>query len=131
MYELLIAQLSNPIIFVMLILAIFCFTLIFEMMSINGKTDYEIQQIKHWNNSLKVLAGALPLLGLLGTINGLLSTFGYISVNFGLNEQELMSGGISDALFTTQLGLILAIPCILMIQLLNYRLKNFKKELKV
>jgi len=131
MYELLIVQLSNPIIFVMLILAIFCFTLIFEMMSINGKTDYEIQQIKHWNNSLKVLAGALPLLGLLGTINGLLSTFGYISVNFGLNEQELMSGGISDALFTTQLGLILAIPCILMIQLLNYRLKNFKKELKV
>ena len=55
-----------------------------------------------------VLIGALPLLGLLGTIIGLLDCFTSIATDGA--SSELMSGGIADALLTTQLGLVCAIP---------------------
>lgn len=54
------------------------------------------------------LIGVLPLMGLLGTIIGLLEVFAGISVDGA--SSELVSGGIADALITTQLGLICAIP---------------------
>ena len=54
------------------------------------------------------LIGVLPLMGLLGTIIGLLDVFAGISVDGA--SSELVSGGIADALITTQLGLICAIP---------------------
>ena len=54
------------------------------------------------------LIGVLPLMGLLGTIIGLLDVFAGISVDGA--SSELVNGGIADALITTQLGLICAIP---------------------
>jgi len=54
------------------------------------------------------LIGVLPLMGLLGTIIGLLDVFAGISVEGA--SSELVSSGIADALITTQLGLICAIP---------------------
>jgi biopolymer transport protein ExbB len=55
-----------------------------------------------------ILIGALPLLGLLGTIIGLLTCFKGIA-SYGA-DGALLSGGIADALLTTQLGLVCAIP---------------------
>ena len=55
-----------------------------------------------------MLIGVLPLMGLLGTIIGLLGVFAGISVD-GVSS-DLVSGGIADALITTQLGLTCAIP---------------------
>lgn len=55
-----------------------------------------------------VLIGALPLLGLLGTIIGLLECFAGIAAEGA--SSELVSGGIGDALLTTELGLVCAIP---------------------
>ena len=55
-----------------------------------------------------VLIGALPLLGLLGTIVGLLKCFAAMAL--GHSSGDAISGGIGDALFTTQLGLVCAVP---------------------
>ncbi len=55
---------------------------------------------------------AAPLLGLLGTVIGMLATFLGLSVSYGGNSLDLVAAGISEALITTQTGLILAIPAI-------------------
>ncbi len=60
-------------------------------------------------NFLKLLAGIAPLLGLLGTVTGMIITFDQITL-FGTGDPKLMAGGISQALITTVLGLITAVP---------------------
>ena len=61
---------------------------------------------------LAALAGVAPLLGLLGTVSGMITTFDTISAA-GTGNPRLLSGGISEALITTQLGLMVAIPLLL------------------
>lgn len=61
---------------------------------------------------LLVLAAVAPLLGLLGTVTGMIGTFDMITVH-GTGNPKILSGGIKEALVTTQMGLIVAIPCIL------------------
>ncbi len=63
--------------------------------------------------ALKILAAVAPLLGLLGTVVGLIETFQSITL-FGTGDPKLMAGGISQALVTTVLGLSAAIPLILL-----------------
>jgi len=58
------------------------------------------------------LASVAPLLGLLGTVSGMIATFDAISAT-GASTPRLLSGGISEALITTQLGLMVAIPLLL------------------
>lgn len=58
---------------------------------------------------VKLLAAVAPLLGLLGTVTGMIVTFQSITV-FGTGDPQLMAGGISQALVTTVLGLITAVP---------------------
>ncbi|MDQ8182389.1 MotA/TolQ/ExbB proton channel family protein [Pelagicoccus sp. SDUM812005] len=61
-----------------------------------------------------ILVGAAPLTGLLGTVMGMLGTFFGLSVSAGGNTIDLVAGGISEALITTQTGLVLAIPAYVM-----------------
>ena len=61
---------------------------------------------------LAAMAGVAPLLGLLGTVSGMIATFDTIS-SAGTGNPRLLSGGISEALITTQLGLMVAIPLLL------------------
>ena len=63
--------------------------------------------------SIKILASVAPLLGLLGTVTGMIATFQSITL-FGTGDPKLMAGGISQALITTVLGLVCAIPLILL-----------------
>ena len=65
-----------------------------------------------------VVAAIAPLLGLLGTVTGMIATFDAITVH-GTGDPRLLSGGISQALVTTELGLIVAIPTVLVGQLLG------------
>lgn len=60
-------------------------------------------------NFLKLAAGVAPLLGLLGTVTGMIRTFTQITL-FGTGDPKIMAGGISEALVTTVSGLIAAIP---------------------
>jgi biopolymer transport protein ExbB len=68
--------------------------------------------------TLKILAAIAPLLGLLGTVTGLIETFQSITL-FGTGDPGLMAGGISQALVTTVLGLTVAIPLILLHSMLT------------
>jgi len=61
---------------------------------------------------LAVVASVAPLLGLLGTVTGMIGTFGMITEH-GTGDPRLLSGGISQALLTTQFGLMVSIPALL------------------
>ncbi len=69
----------------------------------------EIPRLERGQNTLKLLAAVAPLLGLLGTVTGMIATFQSITT-FGTSDPKLMAGGISQALMTTVLGLVVAIP---------------------
>jgi biopolymer transport protein ExbB len=73
----------------------------------------EVPRLEAWQGSIKVIAAVAPLLGLLGTVIGMIATFQSITL-FGTGDPKLMAGGISQALVTTVLGLSVAIPLVLM-----------------
>ena len=59
-----------------------------------------------------IIAAAAPLMGLLGTVTGIINTFKMITV-FGTGDPKTLSGGISEALITTKFGLVVAIPSLI------------------
>jgi biopolymer transport protein ExbB len=70
--------------------------------------------------TIAVLAAVAPLMGLLGTVLGMIQTFDVISV-FGTGNAKAMASGISVALVTTQTGLLIAIPGLFLSGILNRR----------
>ncbi len=74
-----------------------------------------------------VLAAVAPLLGLLGTVTGMIDTFDILAV-FGTGNAKGMAGGISEALVTTQTGLLVAIPGLYMKGFLDRRARNLKQR---
>lgn len=75
---------------------------------------------ERWLPMLAVIAAASPLLGLLGTVVGMIKTFTLITV-FGTGNAGKLSSGISEALITTELGLSVAIPALVLHGFLSYR----------
>ena len=73
----------------------------------------EVPKLEGGLNLIKVLAAVSPLLGLLGTVIGMINTFQAITL-YGTGDPQIMASGISEALVTTVLGLIAAIPLILL-----------------
>ncbi|MEM0955401.1 MAG: MotA/TolQ/ExbB proton channel family protein [Pseudomonadota bacterium] len=72
----------------------------------------DVSEIRKGLPIIKVLAAVAPLMGLLGTVTGMIGTFQAITL-FGTGDPKLMAGGISQALITTVLGLLAAIPLLL------------------
>ncbi len=77
---------------------------------------------------IATLAGIAPLLGLLGTVIGMMVTFNVITI-FGTGNAKAMAGGISLALVTTQTGLLVSIPGLYMSGFLNKRAENLKDRI--
>jgi biopolymer transport protein ExbB len=73
----------------------------------------EVPRLEGWQGAIKVIAAVAPLLGLLGTVTGMIATFQAITL-FGTGDPKLMADGISQALVTTVLGLSVAIPLVLL-----------------
>ncbi|MBW1784390.1 MAG: DUF3450 family protein [Deltaproteobacteria bacterium] len=69
----------------------------------------ETPRLERFLGALKVCAAVAPLLGLLGTVTGMINTFQVITTH-GTGDPRLMAGGISEAMVTTQVGLAVAIP---------------------
>ncbi|MBN1759369.1 MAG: MotA/TolQ/ExbB proton channel family protein [Chitinispirillaceae bacterium] len=69
----------------------------------------EINILERNINTLAVIAGAAPLLGLLGTISGMIALFAAVTY-YGTGDPKFLAGGISEALVTSQTGLAIAIP---------------------
>ncbi len=78
----------------------------------------EARRLHRFGTIILVIAAVAPLLGLLGTVTGMISTFDIIT-KFGTGDPKMLSGGISTALVTTELGLIVAIPTLLIGNLLK------------
>ncbi|PSL14638.1 outer membrane transport energization protein ExbB [Marinobacterium halophilum] len=78
---------------------------------------------------LKLVAAVAPLLGLLGTVTGMIGTFQSITL-FGTGDPKLMAGGISQALMTTVLGLCVAIPLLFCHSLLAARSRRLLQLLQ-
>lgn len=78
---------------------------------------------------LKIIAVVAPLLGLLGTVVGMIITFQAITL-FGAGDPKLMAGGISQALVTTVLGLCVAIPTVLLHTFVASRAKTLTQILE-
>ena len=72
---------------------------------------------------LSLTAATSPLLGLLGTVTGMINTFKLITV-FGTGAPKRLSSGISEALVTPEYGLIIAVPCLLLFALLSRKAKG-------
>ncbi len=71
----------------------------------------ELAPIQRGLKVMNVCVGAAPLLGLLGTVTGMMSTFGALSSGSGGDQaMESIAGGISEALITTETGLVIALP---------------------
>ncbi len=79
--------------------------------------------------TLAVFGGVAPLLGLLGTVTGMISTFQLVTL-FGSGDARTLSGGISEALVTTQVGLVIAIPVLLVHAFLARKAKSLLGELE-
>jgi biopolymer transport protein ExbB len=77
---------------------------------------------------IAVLAGVAPLLGLLGTVLGMIQTFEVIAI-FGTSNAKAMAGGISVALVTTQSGLVVAIPGLFVSGFLTRRSRRLESAL--
>jgi biopolymer transport protein ExbB/TolQ len=69
----------------------------------------ELPRMSSHLNTLAVIAGAAPLLGLLGTISGMINLFGAVT-HYGTGDPKFLAGGISEALITAKTGLAVAIP---------------------
>lgn len=89
----------------------------------------EVPRLERFLPALKVLAAIAPLLGLLGTVTGMINTFHVITLH-GAGDPRLMAGGISEALVTTQFGLAVAIPIMVAAALLSRKVQNLTVDME-
>ncbi len=80
-------------------------------------------ELERWMPFVALAAATAPLLGLLGTVTGMINTFRLISV-FGTGDPKMLSSGISEALVTTEFGLIVAIPALLIHAFISRKAKG-------
>ncbi|MEM7098703.1 MAG: MotA/TolQ/ExbB proton channel family protein [Pseudomonadota bacterium] len=86
-------------------------------------------QLEKFLGAIAVTATVSPLLGLLGTVSGMITTFDMMTL-FGAGDPAVVSGGISQALITTELGLVVAIPALVLHALLSRRVNTYTQGLE-
>lgn len=90
---------------------------------------HEHTSLDRFQAQIMIIAAISPLLGLLGTVTGMIETFDIIT-EFGTGDPKLLSGGISIALVTTELGLIVAIPVLVIGTMLSVWSNKIKDNLE-
>ena len=90
---------------------------------------HEREALNRFGALILAVAAVSPLLGLLGTVTGMISTFDVIT-KFGTGDPKMLSGGISTALVTTELGLVVAIPTLLFGTLLSGWAERIKDDME-
>lgn len=89
-------------------------------------------QVPHLGRYLKILGTVVtisPLLGLLGTVRGMIRAFNVVSVQ-GIGEPGALAGGISEALYTTAFGLSIAIPALVFFNYFTHRTDKLVQKLE-
>lgn len=90
---------------------------------------HESAHLNRFGAMILVIAAVAPLLGLLGTVTGMITTFDIIT-EFGTGDPKLLSGGISIALVTTEIGLAVAIPALLAGNILSGWSESIKDDME-
>ena len=85
----------------------------------------EVNRMERGLVFLEIIIGAAPLLGLLGTVTGLVQVFGNVSMDTGIPDPSAFTQGIALALTTTVIGLTVAIPCLVANSYLQRRVETF------
>ncbi len=101
--------------------------LIKERMEEVGKR--EVANLERYINVIGTIAGVAPLLGLLGTVSGMIKSFNVISLQ-GVADPGSLAGGISEALITTAAGLVVAIPAFVMYRYLRNKVDSLVVEME-
>ncbi|NIA08291.1 MAG: MotA/TolQ/Exb proton channel [Nitrospiraceae bacterium] len=89
----------------------------------------EIPGLERFLSTLGMLGAIAPLLGLLGTVTGMINTF-HVITYYGTGDPRMMSAGISEALVTTMLGLTAAIPIMIFHTLISKRVENIIAQME-
>lgn len=90
---------------------------------------HEVAELERHINVIGTVAAVAPLLGLLGTVTGMIKSFNVIAAQ-GVAEPQSLAGGISEALLTTAAGLIVAIPAVIMYRYLSSKVRSLSLEME-
>jgi len=104
-----IKSFDSVIVWAILVLGFLTYYQLFYFI-IRAKSGFYNKQYHGWQETITICISALPLLGLLGTIMGLLDAFTAMSLGENMGETSRLTLGIASALWTTQLGLVIAVP---------------------
>ena len=96
---------------------------------LHAQLGREATRVHRFTVFLAIIAAVAPLMGLLGTVVGMINTFQAITL-YGTGDPQTMAGGISQALITTVLGLVVAVPAVLLHALVNARGRGVVNRLK-
>ena len=89
-----------------------------------------IQELKKYKTTVNTIVIAAPLVGLLGTVSGMIETFDSLASAELFSQSGGIAGGISQALFTTQLGLVVAVPGLIIGRILDRKSSNMELDLE-
>ena len=98
--------------------------------AIEDSANQEIPLLEKNLSTLSTIGNITPLLGLLGTVFGMIKAFNVIAI-MGVGQPEALAGGISEALLTTAFGLSVAIPTIVIYNYLSHRVDKLIKEMEI
>ncbi|HTP39757.1 MAG TPA: MotA/TolQ/ExbB proton channel family protein [Steroidobacteraceae bacterium] len=95
----------------------------FIMERLEDTGRHVVHELERFLNTLGTIAGISPLLGLLGTVTGIIRAFNAINAG-GIGDPRALSGGIAEALITTVAGLVVAIPSLIAYRYLRGRVEG-------
>jgi biopolymer transport protein ExbB len=96
---------------------------------INDRGRQEVRSLERGMGVLETVAGIAPLLGLLGTVLGILRVFNVISA-VGVGQAQSLAGGIAEALITTIVGLCIGIPALVAFNYFTHRAESFVLDIE-
>lgn len=98
-----------------------------ELGRVGGNQLMAMQSYFRW---LEIIGNVGPLLGLLGTVMGMIKAFQQLEIAGSKVDPSMLAGGIWEALFATQVGLMIAIPVVAILNLLENRLDQYRQEMR-
>jgi len=101
-----------------------------DQAAVKAYAKLEVNRMERGFVFLEIVVGAAPLLGLLGTVTGLVTVFSNVSSETGLPDPAAFTRGIALALTTTVIGLSVAIPCLVASSYLQRRVETFAVQLE-
>ena len=100
-----------------------------KIAEIKISSEKEIKRLESYLPSLEIISQISPLVGLLGTVIGMISSFNQLEIGGSTVDPAILAGGIWTALLTTAAGLVVAIPALISHYFFEKKIENFQNEL--